>query len=52
MQEMAVSPHDTTELAASFLQAAITVGLVTVCTYLYARYRKPYFAIWALAWAF
>lgn len=50
MQEMAVSPHDTTELAASFLQAAITFGLVMVCGYLYARYRKPYFALWALAW--
>ena len=45
-----MSPHDTTELAASFLQAAITFGLVLVCGYLYARYRKPYFAIWALAW--
>ena len=45
-----MSPHDTTELAASFLQAAITFGLVMVCGYLYARYRKPYFAIWALAW--
>jgi signal transduction histidine kinase len=50
MQEMTVSPHDTTELAASFLQTAITFGLVMVCSYLYARYRKPYFAIWALAW--
>lgn len=50
MQEMAVTPHDTTELAAAFLQAAITIGLVTVCAYLYARYRKSYFAIWALAW--
>ncbi len=50
MQEMTVSPHDTTELAASFLQTAITFGLVMVCAYLYARYRKPYFAIWALAW--
>jgi hypothetical protein len=50
MQEMAVTPHDATELAASFLQAAITFGLVMVCAYLYARYRKPYFALWALAW--
>jgi len=50
MQEFVVSPHDTTELAASFLQLAITFGLVMVCGYLYARYRKPYFAIWALAW--
>jgi signal transduction histidine kinase len=47
---MAVTPHDATELAASFLQAAITFGLVMVCAYLYARYRKPYFALWALAW--
>ncbi len=50
MQEMAVSPHDTTELAAGFLQVAITFGLVMVCAYLYARYRKPYFGLWALAW--
>jgi signal transduction histidine kinase len=51
MQEMAIQPHDATELAAAFLQAAITVGLVTVCLYLYARYHKAYFALWALAWA-
>jgi signal transduction histidine kinase len=50
MQQMAVSPHETTELAAAFLQTGITFGLVMVCGYLYARYRKPYFALWALAW--
>lgn len=51
MQEMAITPHDATELAAAFLQAAITVGLVTVCLYLYTRYHKAYFGLWALAWA-
>jgi signal transduction histidine kinase len=47
---MAMTPHDATELAAAFLQAGITFGLVTVCLYLYARYHKAYFALWALAW--
>ena len=39
-----------TELSAAFLQAAITVGLVAICLYLYGKYRKPYFAWWAVAW--
>ncbi|MFQ5529197.1 MAG: sensor histidine kinase [Gemmatimonadota bacterium] len=43
-------PHDATELAAAFLQTGITVGVAVVCVFLYARYRRPYFAIWALAW--
>jgi len=38
------------ELAAAFLQAAITVGLAAICGYLFHRYRKPYFAWLALAW--
>ena len=38
------------ELAAAFLQAAITVGLVGLCILLYQRYRKRYLAYWALAW--
>jgi signal transduction histidine kinase len=50
MQDLAIRPHDATELAAAFLQAGITIGLVTVCLYLYARYHKAYFAAWALAW--
>ena len=50
MQDLAISTHDATELAAAFLQAGITIGLVTVCLYLYARYHKAYFALWALAW--
>lgn len=40
-----------TELSAAFLQAAITVGLALICFYLYGRYRKPYFAWWAVAWS-
>jgi len=39
------------ELAAAFFQAAITLGLAALCAWLYRRYRKPYFAWWALAWS-
>jgi len=42
--------HDATELAAAFLQTGITIGVAAVCVFLYARYRRQYFAIWALAW--
>jgi signal transduction histidine kinase len=38
------------ELASAFFQAAITLGLALLCTWLYRRYRKPYFGWWALAW--
>jgi len=48
MQE--VAPHDATELAAAFLQTGITIGVAAVCVFLYVRYRRQYFAIWALAW--
>ncbi|MGH7675380.1 MAG: GAF domain-containing sensor histidine kinase [Gemmatimonadales bacterium] len=44
------TPASTGELAAAFLQTAITVGLSAVCAYLFHRYRKPYFAWLALAW--
>ena len=40
-----------TELHASLLQAAITAGLAVLCGFLFSRYRKPYFAWWAVAWA-
>ncbi len=43
----AVSPA---ELAAAYLQIAVTLGLVVLCGVLYMRYRKPYFGLWALAW--
>lgn len=38
------------ELAAAYLQLAITLGLVGLCLALHRRYRKGYFALWALAW--
>jgi signal transduction histidine kinase len=38
------------ELDAALLQAAITAALAVLCAFLYARYRKPYFAWWAGAW--
>jgi signal transduction histidine kinase len=39
------------ELAAAFLQAAVTVGLAGLFFFLYRRYQKPYFGWFALAWA-
>jgi signal transduction histidine kinase len=38
------------ELDAAFLQATITAALAALCAFLYARYRKPYFGWWAVAW--
>jgi signal transduction histidine kinase len=43
-------PAVAAELAAAFLLASVTLGLAGLCAFLYQRYRKPYFAIWALAW--
>lgn len=40
----------TGELAAAFLQLAVTLGLTALCLILHRRYRKPYFGWWALAW--
>lgn len=37
-------------LAPAILQATITVLLAALCWYLHRRYRKPYFAWWAIAW--
>ena len=39
-----------TELAAAFLQLAVTLGLAILCAILHARYRKEYFGLWALGW--
>lgn len=44
-------PGGVGELAPAILQATITVLLVVLCWYLYWRYRKPYFAWWAVAWS-
>lgn len=38
------------ELAAGYLQLAVTLALVLLCVVLQRRYRKPYFALWAAAW--
>ena len=38
------------ELDAALLQAAITAALGVLCAFLFARYRKPYLAWWAVAW--
>jgi signal transduction histidine kinase len=41
----------TEELHAALLQAGLTAALAVLCAFLYHRYRKPYFAWWAAAWA-
>ena len=38
------------ELAAAYLQAAVTLGLAGLFFFLYRRYHKPYFGWFALAW--
>jgi signal transduction histidine kinase len=40
-----------TELAAAYLQLAVTLGLVALCSILNRRYRRRYFGLWAVAWA-
>jgi signal transduction histidine kinase len=41
---------DPIELDAALLQATITAALAALCGFLFFRYRKPYFAWWAVAW--
>jgi signal transduction histidine kinase len=43
-------PPPVTELAAAYLQLAVTIGLMLQCALLHARYRGRYFGLWALAW--
>lgn len=38
------------ERAAGFLEAVILAALAALCLHLYRRYRKPYFAWFAVAW--
>ncbi len=40
-----------TELAATLLQGAITTGLAALCAHLYARYHRPWFGWFAVAWS-
>jgi signal transduction histidine kinase len=48
--DLSVPAVSLTELAAAYLQVAVTLGLVVLCVALYRRYRKHYFALWAVAW--
>ena len=48
--DAAVPLADSSELAAALLQAAITAALAALCGFLFHRYRKSYFAWWAVAW--
>ncbi|MDE3005285.1 MAG: hypothetical protein OXU39_04260, partial [Gemmatimonadota bacterium] len=50
MNSVPVLPSDT-ELAAAYLQLAITLGLVVLCSILNRRYRRQYFGLWSVAWA-
>jgi signal transduction histidine kinase len=49
--EFAIDSATATELAAAFLQAAVTLGLVVLCLVLYRRFAKRHFRYWALTWA-
>lgn len=44
-------PSGGQELAAGILEAVILAALAGLCLHLYRRYRKPYFAWFAAAWA-
>jgi signal transduction histidine kinase len=49
--DFAVAPTSPAELAAAFLQLAVTLGLVALCVTLDRRYRGRYFGLWAVAWS-
>lgn len=44
-------PTSASELAAAYLQLVVTLGLMLLCIVLHRRYRRRYFALWAVAWA-
>lgn len=45
------NPLLATEFAATLLQGALTTGVAALCLHLYYRYRRPWFAWFAAAWA-
>jgi len=47
---MGPSPLFASEFAATLLQGAITTELAVLCLHLYRRYRRPWFAWFAVAW--
>jgi signal transduction histidine kinase len=49
MEQLASTPS-ATELAAAYLQGGVMLGLAGLFTFLYRRYRKPYFGWFAAAW--
>ncbi len=50
MEPQFLVPLASSETAAAFMQAAITLALASVCLLLHARYGKSYYLIWAGAW--
>lgn len=50
IMQATLPPAATAELDAALLQAGITAALAVLCAFLFSRYRKPYFAWWAVAW--
>ncbi len=48
--DLSPAPSAVGELAAAFLQAAITLGLAGLFLFLYRRHRRSYFVWWAVAW--
>ncbi len=44
------NPLLATEFAATLLQGVLTSGLAALCLHLYTRYKRPWFAWFALAW--
>lgn len=51
LMDPAMAPASQIELAAAYLQLAVTLGLVLLCVVLNRQYRKQYFGLWAFAWA-
>jgi len=49
--DLTVPSQAQTELAAAYLQLAVTLGLLVLCAVLHRRYGKQYFGLWAIAWA-
>jgi signal transduction histidine kinase len=48
--DLTISEAALAELPAAYLQLLVTLGLALLCAVLHRRYRKPYFAMWAIAW--
>jgi hypothetical protein len=49
--DLSIVPTSQTELAAAYLQLAVTLGLVVLCLILNRRFHRRYFGLWSVAWA-